>query len=79
MSIGKAECEWSWRETWGTLKTLGLIEWREETVSAPGAKSGTMTYVYLTVTDKGHDVREDDLKWFREFTEAQRADEDDGL
>jgi len=77
--IGKAECEWNWRETWGALRDLGLIEWREETVDAPGAKGGKMTWVHLTITTKGHDVRDDDLKWFREFCAAQDADKAEGL
>lgn len=75
LKIGKAECEWNWRHTWGALKALGLIDWREETVDAPGAKSGKATWVHLTVTDKGHDVREDDVKWFRELMNARREDE----
>src|SRR5882672_7309804 len=24
LTIGKAECEWDWRENWGELKKLGL-------------------------------------------------------
>lgn len=73
--IGKAECEWDWRETWGDLKTRGLIDWREETIDAPGAVGGKMTKVHLRITDKGWDVREDDVKWFRELMSARDEDE----
>ncbi len=75
LKIGKAECEWSWRETWGALKSLGLIDWTEEEKPNHPDIGGTSRYVHLTVTDKGHDVREDDLKWFRELMDARRADE----
>lgn len=78
LSIGKAECEWEWRETWGSLKALGLIDWTERTIPAPGAKSGKMTEVHLAITDKGHAVRDDDLKWFRELMNARERDEREG-
>jgi hypothetical protein len=73
LKIGKSECEWDWRETWGALKALGLIDWREETRTAPsGAR---ITDVHLTITEKGHQVRMDDQKWFEELMEARLQDE----
>jgi hypothetical protein len=64
--IGKAECEWGWRDTWSELKALGLVDYRLEEVSAPGAVSGKMTKFYCEVTEKGWDVREDDLAEWNE-------------
>jgi hypothetical protein len=62
LSIGKSECEWDWRETWGELKAKGLIDWREEDVPCHDGRK--MINVHLMVTDKGWKFREDDLhKW----------------
>lgn len=73
LSIGKYECEVNWRETWAELKSLGLIDWREENV--PCHDGSKMIHVHLSVTAKGLEVREDDLKWFRELMNARDADE----
>jgi hypothetical protein len=72
---GKAECEWDWRETWGALRDLGLMEWSENEEDAPGAVGGKQVKVPWSITDKGWDVREDDLKWFDELLAARRRDE----
>lgn len=61
--IGKAECEWDWQDTWGELKSLGLIEWRVE-----GNK------LIWEVTDKGRAVRSDDNRYLDELVAAMRAD-----
>jgi len=37
-----------------------------------------MTEVHLAITDKGHAVRDDDLKWFRELMNARERDEREG-
>jgi len=75
LKIGKAECEWDWRETWGELKRLGLIDWTEEETPNHPSVGGTSRYVHLTVTDKGREVRDDDMRWFRELMDARTADE----
>ena len=73
--LGKAECEWDWEEVWPALQALELVEYRLEEVPAPGAVSGKMTKFHWSITDKGHDVREDDIKYFRELMDARTADE----
>lgn len=61
--IGKAECEWDWRQTWGELKAAGLIDWTEEDVRTHDG--GRMVYVHLEITKKGSDFREEDLRQWR--------------
>lgn len=73
LSIGKAECEWDWRKTWGELKSLGLIDWREEDVPCHDGRK--MIYVHLSVTEKGHEVRDDDLAFFRQLMDARDVDD----
>lgn len=75
LSIGKSECEWDWEETWGKLRELGLITWTTEQVPNHHTIGGHTTYVHLTITDKGWEVRNDDLKWFRELMDARDQDE----
>jgi hypothetical protein len=73
--IGKAECEWDWQNTWAELKTLGLIEWTDEHRPNHPDIGGTSHYVHVSITDKGREVRADDLKWFNELMDAKRADD----
>lgn len=73
LSIGKSECEWDWRSTWGELKQAGLIDWTEEDV--PCFDGSKMKRVHLTITEKGHSVRADDLAYFRDLMNAMDADE----
>lgn len=73
LMIGKSECEWEWRKTWGELKSKGLIDWSEEDV--PCHDGGKMIYVHLTVTDAGHAWRKEDLrKWRERMDELDREE-----
>lgn len=71
--IGKAECEWDWRDTWGELKSHGLIDWREEDV--PCHDGSKMKYVHLRITEKGQDWRDEDLRLYRIEMDRLKADE----
>lgn len=73
LSIGKAECEWDWRNTWGELKASGLIDWEEENV--PCYDGSRMVYVHLSITQKGYDFREEDLRQWRQRMDAEAAEE----
>ena len=77
LSIGKAECEWNWRDTWGELKSHGLIDWQEEDV--PCLDGSKMKYVHLQITEKGHDWRDEDLRLYRIETQRLEAEEADQL
>lgn len=76
-SFGKAECEWAWPDGWNELKALGLVEWTEtEQPCHPSfGDVPPMIYIHWTVTERGWQVRDDDLKWFRELMNARQADE----
>ena len=63
LSIGKAECEWGWRETWSHLKAAGLIDWRSD-----GDR------IHLTITPRGLEVWRDNVDWRRELSDAVAAD-----
>ena len=76
LSIGKAEVEWDWRKTWDELKVAGMIDWHEE--DAPTYDGGRMVYVHLTITDKGKEWREDDLREWRERTAQLETEEAEG-
>jgi hypothetical protein len=73
--IGKAECEWDWKETWHELKESGLIDWREETRDNHATVGGKTTYIYPSITELGHEVRASDLAYHRELMDAIDADE----
>lgn len=73
LKIGKAECEWDWQETWAALQDLGLITYTVETRTAPSGYE--ITDVTWTLTPKGRQVREDDLKYFDELMFAIQLDE----
>lgn len=75
LSVGKAECEWDWKNVWERLRELGLVEYRLEELDAPGAISGKMTKFYWSITDKGWLIREDDLAYHRALMDAMDADE----
>lgn len=73
LKIGKAECEWDWQETWAALQGLGLITYTVETRTA---KTGyEITDVTWTLTPKGRQVRDDDLKYSDELSFAIQLDE----
>jgi hypothetical protein len=74
LHMGKAECEWHWPAAYEELRDAGLIKYHTE--DRPHAKGGgSTTYLINEITERGWDVREDDLKWFRELMDAMRADE----
>jgi hypothetical protein len=72
--IGKAECEWGWPEDWDTLRDAGLIEYR--LVDGPKVKMGKPWKRLLwSITEKGMNVRTDDVRAFRELMAARDDDE----
>jgi hypothetical protein len=74
--FGKAEAEWAWPDGWNELRALGLVEWTErERPCHPRFNEPPMIEIDWHVTDEGHKVREDDLKWFRELMNARDQDE----
>lgn len=75
LHIGKAECEWDWQKTWPELKALGLLEWTEEDRPNHTDIGGVSRYVYPSITEKGCEVRRDDLKWFNELMDAMPAED----
>lgn len=75
LSIGKAECEWNWKDTWAELCRLQLLQWGTHTKYAPGSVDLMITVVTPAITDKGLDVRSDDLAYHRELMAALDADE----
>lgn len=72
--IGKSECERNWPEAWEALREAGLVEWRLEEVPNHPKVGGFTTKLHWSVTDKGWEVRDDDLAWFRELMTAMRRD-----
>ena len=76
-SFGKAEAEWAWPHGWSELKALGLVTWTSKEVPCHPSFGNVppMVDIEWTITDKGWDVRDDDLKWFRELMDARDADE----
>lgn len=71
--IGKAECEWDWRESWSALQNSGLVTF---TLTPTTYESGHQTILFAwDITEKGWKVREDDIAWYREFVAAKDADE----
>lgn len=79
LTLGKAECEWDWREVWGELRKLGLVEWRLEERVALGAVGGKATYFFWSLTDKGRQVRDDDDRYSYEMVDAIIQDRDGRL
>jgi hypothetical protein len=73
--IGKAECEWNWRTIWVELRKLGLIDWTTEQRPNHPSFGGHTTYVLLTITAKGWEVRNDDNMYFAELMKAMDEDE----
>ena len=73
--VGKAECEWDWSAAWETLRDMGLIEYRLEEKPNHHSFGGTTTYVHWSITEKGWQTLEDDLKWFNELMDARIKDE----
>lgn len=73
--IGKAEAEWGWPAQWEKLRDAGLIEYElYETPNHPSF-GGTTTKLRWSITDKGWEVRNDDLAYFREVMAARDQDE----
>lgn len=73
--FGKAEAELAWPDGWNELRGLGLVEWTErEKPCHPSFNAAPMIEIVWQITDKGRDVRDDDLKWFRELMDAQDRD-----
>lgn len=70
MSFGKAEAEWGWPKAWEALRDAGLIDFEVTTYDAPGAVGGIAERVTWSITDKGREVRADDLAWHREMSDA---------
>lgn len=68
---GKAEAEWGWPENWDRLVEAGLITY--DIVDGPG----DWKTVNWSITDKGWDIREDDLAYFKELMDAKDADDED--
>lgn len=71
--IGKAECEWDWRETWTALQDAGLIVWRLEDETFPNGHK--TTNLIWGITEKGQTVSDDDLTYFRALMDAMREDD----
>lgn len=70
--LGKAECEWDWQEVWPAMKDLGLVDYKIDEVTHP---TGCVTKDFRwNVTEKGHDVRDDDNKYFEELMTAMGQD-----
>ena len=76
--FGKAEAEWAWPNGWNELRDLGVVEWRE--IERPCHPSfgdvPPMISIEWVVTEKGWQVRVDDLNWFRELMDARSRDQD---
>jgi hypothetical protein len=71
--LGKAECEWDWEEVWPAMKGQDLVDYNIEEVTHP---SGHISKEFRwLITDKGHEVRTDDIKYFRELMAAMEEDE----
>jgi len=66
--FGKAEAEWGWPHAWEELMQAGLIIF-----SLDGNR------VAWAITNKGMEVRNDDLAYFRELMKAMDLDEADAL
>lgn len=74
--FGKAEAEWAWPDGWNELKQLGLVKWTEvERPCHPSFNAPPMVDIEWSITDRGREVRTDDLKWFNELMDAREADE----
>lgn len=73
--IGKAECQWDWEKTWPELRDAGLITWTTEDRPNHPDFGGHTTHIDWKITDKGWDVREDDLRYFNELMTAMTDDE----
>jgi len=64
--FGKAEAEWGWPHAWEQLRAAGLIEFRVDTEAGK---------IHWHITEKGYEVRQDDMAYFRELMAAMDADE----
>jgi len=64
--FGKAEAEWGWPHAWEQLRNAGLVEYRVDTAAGR---------IHWRITEKGHEVRQDYLAYFRELDAALEADE----
>lgn len=75
-SFGKAEAEWAWPDGWNELRRLGLVTWVEtETPCHPSfGDVPPMVEIDWQITKRGLEVRDDDLKWFREIMDARDRD-----
>ena len=73
--VGKAECEWGWPGDWEKLRDAGLLTFRLDARPNHPSIGGSTTYVPYSITDKGWDVREDDIAYFRELMAAREKDE----
>lgn len=73
LSLGNPDCERDWQKVWPAMKELGLVEYSIEEVIERGVPS---RHFYWNITDKGHQVREDALKYFRELMEAMAEERD---
>lgn len=78
--LGKSECEWDWQQVWPAMRNLGLVDYYTQERPAPFT-SGIPWRIdfHWWITDKGWDVREDDLRYFRELTAAMDADESERM
>lgn len=74
LTIGKAECEWGWPGDWEKLAALGLITFDIEQRPNHPDIGGRTAHLIWHVTDKGWEVREDDLAYSRELMAAREAD-----
>ena len=73
-TFGKAEAEWAWPDGWNELRDLGLVEWKE--IQRPYHPSfPPMVEIVWSITEKGWEVRNDDLAWFREIINVRDQDE----
>jgi hypothetical protein len=75
-SFGKAECEWvdDWRDFWGRkLVELGFVTFEEtEPREAKGMIAGSTCWdIYIRVTEKGFQAREDYWTDWRAAVDAQ--------
>lgn len=71
--VGKAECEWDWQEVWPAMKELGLVDYSIDEVTHP---SGYVSKnLHWNITEKGFEVRDDDIKYFRELMDAMAEDD----
>lgn len=73
--FGKAEAEWGWPHDFETLRDAGLITFTISESDAPGLIGGKSTDIEWQITNKGWEVRKDDLAYFRALMDAMAADE----